>query len=85
MGFLRGKHWSGLAFHSLGYLPDPGVEPGSPASLVVCGIAGRYFTEPPEKPLSHIPLGSNAPFVMLKRKSLKSILPCLPFFLLPHH
>ena len=25
------QYWSGLPFASLGYLPDPGIEPGSPA------------------------------------------------------
>ena len=30
-GFSRQEHWSGLPFLSLGCLPDPGIEPGSPA------------------------------------------------------
>ena len=30
MGFSRQKYWSGLPFPSLGDLPDPGMEPGSP-------------------------------------------------------
>ena len=31
MGFSRHEYWSGLPFPSLGDLPDPGMEPGSPA------------------------------------------------------
>ena len=31
MGFSRQEYWSGLQFPSLGYLPDPGIEPTSPA------------------------------------------------------
>ena len=31
MGFLRQEYWSGLPFPSLGDLPDPGIELGSPA------------------------------------------------------
>ena len=31
MGFSRKEHWSGLAFPSPGGLPDPGIEPRSPA------------------------------------------------------
>ena len=31
MGFSRQENWSGLPFPSPGDLPDPGIEPGSPA------------------------------------------------------
>ena len=31
MGFSKQEYWSGLPFPSAGYLPDPGIEPGSPA------------------------------------------------------
>ena len=31
MGFSRQEYWSGLPFLSLGDLPDPGIEPVSPA------------------------------------------------------
>ena len=45
MGFSRQEFWSGLPFPSLGDIPDPGIEPTSPAST------GRFFiTEPPGKP-----------------------------------
>ena len=44
-GFPRQKYWSGLPFPSPGDLPDPEIEPASPA------LAGRFFTtEPPGKP-----------------------------------
>ena len=38
MGFPRQEYWSGLPFSSPGDLPDPGMEPVSPAS------AGGFFT-----------------------------------------
>ena len=31
MGFSRQEYWSGLPFLTPGDLPDPGIEPGSPA------------------------------------------------------
>ena len=47
MGFPRQEYWSGLPFLSSGTLPDPGIEPMSPASPA---LAGRFFTtEPPGK------------------------------------
>ena len=45
MGFRRQGYWSGLAFPSPGELPDPGIEPGSPALQ-----AGALPSEPPGKP-----------------------------------
>ena len=32
--FFRQEYWSGLSFPSPGDLPDPGIEPGSPAMQV---------------------------------------------------
>ena len=34
MGFSKQEYWSGLPFPSPGDLPDPGLQPGSPALLV---------------------------------------------------
>ena len=34
VGFSRKEYWSGLPFPSPGDLPDPGIEPGSPAFQV---------------------------------------------------
>ena len=44
-GFSRWEYWSGLPFPSPGDLPDPGIEPGSPALQ-----ADSLPTEPPGKP-----------------------------------
>ena len=44
MGFSRQEYWSGLPFPSLGYLPDPGIEPRSPALQ-----ADALTSEPPGK------------------------------------
>ena len=35
MGFSRQEYWSGLPFPSPWDLPDPGMEPGSPALQVI--------------------------------------------------
>ena len=45
MGFSRQEHWSGLPFPSPGDLPDPGIEPRSPALE-----ADALTSEPPGKP-----------------------------------
>ena len=43
--FSRQDYWSGSLFHTLGDLPNPGVEPESPE------LAGRFLTaEPRGKP-----------------------------------
>ena len=44
MGFSRQEYWSGLPFPSPGDLPDPGIEPGSPALQ-----ADALTSEPPGK------------------------------------
>ena len=45
MGFSRQEYWSGLPFPPPGDLPDPGIEPASPA------LAGGFFTtKSPGKP-----------------------------------
>ena len=46
MGFSRQKYWSGLPFPSPGDLPNPGIEPGSPALE-----ADALTSEPPGKPI----------------------------------
>ena len=44
MGFSRQECWSGLPFPSPGDLPNPGIEPGSPALQ-----ADALPSEPPGK------------------------------------
>ena len=44
MGFSRQEYWSGLPFPSPGDLPNPGIEPKSPALQ-----ADTLPSEPPEK------------------------------------
>ena len=45
MGFSRQERWNGLPLPSPGDLPDPGMEPGSPALQ-----ADALPSEPPGKP-----------------------------------
>ena len=45
MEFSRQEYWSGLPFPSPGDLPNPGIEPGSPALQ-----ADALPSEPPGKP-----------------------------------
>ena len=44
MGFSRQEYWSGVSFPSPGDLPDPGIEPRSPALRV-----DALPSEPPGK------------------------------------
>ena len=44
MGFSRQEYWSGLPFPSPGDLPNPGIEPGSPALE-----ADALTSEPPNE------------------------------------
>ena len=46
MGFSRQEYWSGLPFPSPRGLPDPGIEPGSPAFQ-----ADTLTSKPPRKPM----------------------------------
>ena len=46
MGFSRQEYWSGLPFPSPGDLPNPEIEPGSPALQ-----ADSLLSEPPGKPV----------------------------------
>ena len=49
MGFSRQEYWSGLPFPSPGDLPDPGIEPWSPAFQ-----ADALTSEPPGEPWYNI-------------------------------
>ena len=46
MEFSRQEYWSGMPFPSPGDLPNPGIEPGSPALQ-----ADALPSEPPGKPI----------------------------------
>ena len=46
MGFSRQEYWSGLPFPSSEDLPNPGIEPASPALQ-----ADTLLSEPPGKPM----------------------------------
>ena len=51
MGFPRQEYWSGSPRPPPEDLPDPGIEPVSPASSA---LADRFFTtEPPGSPYNH--------------------------------
>ena len=49
MGFSKEEFWSGLPFPSPGDLPDPGIEPGSPALQ-----ADALPSKPPGKSLRNV-------------------------------
>ena len=53
MGYSRQEYWSGLPFPSPGDLPDPGIEPRSPAFQ-----ADTLPSEPPQKPVHSMVLGN---------------------------
>ena len=49
MGFSRQEYWSGLPFPSPGDLPNPGIEPRSPALQ-----ADALPSEPPGRPKTYL-------------------------------
>ena len=55
MGFPRQEYWCGLPFLSPGDLPDPGIEPMSPAL-----VGGFFITELPAKPKEIIAIPQTA-------------------------
>ena len=55
MGFSRQESWSGLPFLPPGALPDPGIEPGSPAMQT-----NSLPSEPPRKPYTNGQLSPSA-------------------------
>ena len=76
MGFSRTEYWSGLPFRFPGALPDPGIEPGSPALE-----ADSVTSEPPGKPytaLEHFPPGKY--YTVGSRYSVSTNLPIHPTF-----
>ena len=48
VGFYRQEYWGGLPFSSPGDLPNPDIEPASPA---LASIGGFFTTRPPGKPI----------------------------------
>ena len=54
MEFSRQEYWSGLPFPSPGNLPNPGIEPGSPAlqaNSLLTDLQGKPIN--PEKTVIH--------------------------------
>ena len=43
--FPKQEYWSGLPFPSPWDIPDPGIQPRSPALQVVSFTAGGFFTD----------------------------------------
>ena len=71
MEFSRQEYWSGSPFPSPGYLPNPGIEPGSPTLQ-----ADALPSEPPGKSLlSH---GSNREVVAKSCPTLCDPIDCSP-------
>ena len=72
MGFSRQEYCSGLPFPSPGDLPDPGIEPGSPALQ-----ADSLPSEPPGKPIKSsekvLPTTSSMSDVVSELKSLSRV------------
>ena len=62
MEFSRPEYWSGEPFPSPGDLPNPGIEPGSPAlqaDSLPAELSGMYICQH----ISHLPLPSLCPHV----------------------
>ena len=83
MGFSRQEYWSGLPFPSPGDLPNPGIEPWSPAFQ-----ADALTSEPPGKShsLFHFPpnkLGMSAYYIFGSMLSISELLSVFPIYSLP--
>ena len=61
MGYSRQEYWSRFPFPSPGDLPNPGIEPGSPA------LSGRFFTRVTREAQRQI--NKHAKVVTAKRKA----------------
>ena len=73
MGFSRQEFWSGLPFPSPGDLPDPGIEPRSPALQ-----ADALPSEPPGKPrilLYHAPTNGRLGLSVLVLQKMREQIP----------
>ena len=67
MKFSRQEYQSGLPFSTPRDLPDPGIEPKSPASS---SLTGRFFTTaPPGKPIWNIKGPQTAKTILKKNKA----------------
>ena len=60
MGFFRQEYWSGLPFPSPGDLPNPGIEPGSPALQAGAYHLSHHGTKQLE-PVKHGLVGTMEP------------------------
>ena len=70
MGFSRQERWSGVPFPSPGDLPDPGIEPRSPALQ-----ADALTSEPPvELGVPHFLRGWSASFSVFVLNSFQGML-----------
>ena len=65
MGFFRQEYWSGLPFPSPGDLPNPEIEPESPALQ-----ADSLPSEPPGK--THIQYKDNLPLLLPHQGGIKN-------------
>ena len=68
MEFSRQDYWSGLPFHSPGDLPNPRIEPKSPA-LQADSAAAKSLQSCPtlSDPIDGSPLGSLVPGILQAR------------------
>ena len=65
MEFSRPAYWRRLLFHTVGDLPDLGIEP---LSLVSSALAGRFFTpEPPMNQITFTTLHLIATYVLITK------------------
>ena len=71
MEFSRQEYWSGLSIPSAGDLPNPGIEPGSPALQ-----ADALPSKPPGKQAME-----EKPIFLTTGKKFNSLIHCHPFIL----
>ena len=77
MKLFRQEYWSGLPYPPPGDLPDPAIEPISPASPVLAD--GFFISMPPEKP--HLSLLSLLIYLVLYLSSYLLLIWSVLYFL----
>ena len=68
-GFPRQEYWSGLPFPSPGDLPDPGIEPGSPALQKDSSLLSHQTSLKPNEHKGSLRTDSNMTFTSFLHKN----------------
>ena len=83
MGFSRYEHWRGLPFSSPEDLPDPGIEPGSPA-LQEDSLPSELWGSLNKEAISFFTLSPGICDIWNSKKYIQKLTESLFFFLMEY-